>query len=341
MARTLKEIQAKLLEQEAKKDRSKNNTYTGDNVNYPFWNNPDGTTSTVRFLPDGNAANDFFWTERLLIKLPFAGIKGQRDTKRVEVQVPCTDMWEPRSCSVNAAISSWWNDESLVDMARIYYRKKSYLFQGFVLTNPNPDDVAPENPIRRFNINVSIFDIIKGILLRQDLEHSPTDYEHGRDFDIIKAKGKGNFPNYMSSAWSMRERALNTDELEAIAKYDLWDLSSFLPARPDEAHKNAIRELFEASVDGELYDSDRWGQFYRPPGFKNESSDVATGATARPAAYAPKVAASVVEDEIDTTPPFEVVAKAAPAAPAAEASSGKKTPEEILAAIRSRQQTAR
>ena len=88
MALSLKEIQARLLEQQAKKDRAKTGgQYTGDNAVYPFWNNPEGSSATLRFLPDGNASNDFFWLERLIIKLPFPGVKGQSDAKPVEVQV--------------------------------------------------------------------------------------------------------------------------------------------------------------------------------------------------------------------------------------------------------------
>lgn len=49
MALNLKEIQAKLLEQQARKDqRGKGGSFTGDNSIYPFWNNPEGSTATLR-----------------------------------------------------------------------------------------------------------------------------------------------------------------------------------------------------------------------------------------------------------------------------------------------------
>ena len=47
----------------------------------------------MRFLPDGNADNTFFWAERLMIKLPFAGVKGETDSRPVQVQVPCMEMY--------------------------------------------------------------------------------------------------------------------------------------------------------------------------------------------------------------------------------------------------------
>jgi len=342
MALSLKEIQARLLEQQAKKDRVKSGGYTGDNAVYPFWNNPDGSSTTLRFLPDGDETNDFFWVERLIIRLPFSGIKGQIDAKPVDVQVPCTDMWAPNSCQITAEIRPWWKDKSLEDMARKYYRKKSYLFQGFVTSNPNTDEQAPENPIRRFIINTSIFDSIKGVLLDPDLEHTPTDYEHGRDYQLIKTT-KGSYANYTSSKWSMKERPLTQDEREAISKYNLWQLKSFLPKQPDDAHVTAIRELFEASVNGELYDVDRWGQFYKPNGVKidtpaandsavHESTTTATPVVTPVTTSAAPITASAILNKVankQTSPSTDELVSDKPKA---------QTPEEIIAAIRRRQQ---
>jgi len=353
MALTLKEIQAKLLAQQANTDRIKNGGgFGGDNAVYPFWNNPEGSSATMRFLPDGDEKNDFFWLERLIIKLPFPGVKGQNDSRPVEVQVPCTDMWKAGTCPITAEIRPWWKDKSLEDMARRYYRKKSFLFQGFVPSNPNKDDQEPENPIRRFIINPSVFDVIKSILMDQDLENSPTDYDHGRDFYLQKTT-KGGFANYASSKWAMKERTLNDVERDAIAKHGLWNLSTFLPKKPDEAHLNAIMELFTASVNEEMYDLDKWGELYRPNGMRMEnqnsnsnsgdSSATTTQAripamqTASPAVTAASILNKVVAKPAVTEavdPPFDV-----DQAPASSADKPKmQTPDDIIAAIRRRQQ---
>ena len=269
----------------------------------------------------------------MIIKLPFAGIKGQDTNKRVEVQVPCTEMWKPKSCPVTAAISPWWKDDALIDLARTYYRKKSFLYQGFVTVNPIKDDVVPENPIRRFIINPGIHDIIKGILMSQDLENNPTDYDGGRDFRLTKTQ-KGQHANYSTSTWAMKERPLSDEERAAIDKFGLFNLNDFLPKKPDDAHLKVIMEMFEASVDGELYDPDRWVEFYRPFGVKLEgATEEATSspiAASVPAAKAP-VTASVTEDE---EPPFEPDEK-----PAAKTTAKTMTPEEILAMVRNRQQS--
>jgi hypothetical protein len=339
MALNLKEIQAKLLEQQARKDqRGKGGSFTGDNSIYPFWNNPEGSTATLRFLPDGNDANDFFWEERLIIKIPFPGVKGSTDAKPVEVQVPCMDMWKPNSCPIAAETRPWWKDPALEDMARKYWRKKSYLFQGFVPQNPNKDDNTPENPIRRFIINPSVFDVVKGILMRQDLENSPTDYANGRDFYLSKTT-KGGYANYASSSWSMKERALHEDEMGAIEKFGLYSLNQFLPKKPDDEHLNAIVEMFHASVNEELYDAERWGQFYRPSGMRMEGVEASEATPSAPVTK-PVTANSILERAAaaktatvqdsgwkDPTP-----AAAAPASDKPKMSS----PEDILEAIRRR-----
>lgn len=340
MALTLKEIQARLLEQQAKKDRAKTGgNYTGDNAVYPFWNNPEGSSATIRFLPDGNQANDFFWLERLIIKLPFPGVKGQNDAKPVEIQVPSTDMWTPNSCPINAEIRPWWKEKSTEDLARKYYRKKSYLFQGFVTNNPNDKDTTPENPIRRFVINPSVFDIIKSILLDQDLEHTPTDTEHGRDFYLVKTT-KGGYANYASSKWAMKERALSDDERDAVSKFGLYNLDQFLPKKPDEAHLKSIMEMFEASVNEELYDLERWGNFYRPNGFRTENAAASTTETpvVNNTPVTPTVTPSVTASSI-----LNKIAKPSVSGGDEPSSTstdkGKpQTPDEIIAAIRRRQQ---
>ena len=88
---SLAEIRAKLKEQEA--NTGGNRGQQGPNPIYPFWNIKEGESATMRFLPDGDQDNTFFWKERLMIKLPFAGVKGETDSRPVQVQVPCMEMY--------------------------------------------------------------------------------------------------------------------------------------------------------------------------------------------------------------------------------------------------------
>ena len=85
--------------------------------------------------------------------------------------------------------------------------------------------------------------------------------------------------------------------------------------------------MFEASVDGEAYDPDRWSQYFRPAGMSQRTGDPVTPSASTPAPKAEAAPAPVAEAAPEATP--------APAAEAAPAESGGA--EDILAMIRSRQ----
>jgi hypothetical protein len=337
MALTLAQIREKLLEQQAQKDKFRSGSNGGDNANYPFWSNPDGSTAILRFLPDGDSTNDFFWQERLIIKLSFPGIKGDINSRPIEVQVPCLDMWKPGSCPINAEIRPWWKGgKEMEDMARKYWRKKSYLFQGFVVQNPNLEDSAnaPENPIRRFVINPSVFDRIKTVFMDQEVENSPVGYEDGLDFRLVKGT-KGQYADYGSSNWARRERALSSDELAAIDKYGLFTLRNYLPKKPDEDHVKIIMDMFHDSVDEKPYDPGKYAQYYKPYGLKVDDQDQSSSVSATPSVQTslPRNVKVTPPVDQDITPPWDNSTTATDST----ATPRKLTsPEEILAAIRQR-----
>ena len=328
---SLAEIRAKLKEQESRQGGS--NTGGGDNAIYPFWNIKEGESATLRFLPDGDDSNTFFWKERLMIKLPFSGIKGQTDSRPVQVQIPCMEMYGD-TCNILNEVRGWFKDPSLEDMGRKYWKKRSYLFQGFVVDNPLSEDTTPENPIRRFIIGPQIFQIIKQALMDPDMEELPTDYTSGVDFRIVKTS-KGGYADYSTSNWARRERPLNDAEMQAVNTHGLYNLNDFLPKKPGEVEVKVMQEMFEASVDGEAFDMDKWGQYFRPAGVAQRTGDPNT----TPAATTP--AATTTQPTPTATP--EPVAETAPApeatpAPAAEAAPAEGgNAQDILAMIRARQ----
>ena len=258
---TLAEIRAKLKSQEVNRSTSQTG---GDNAIYPHWNIQEGQEAVVRFLPDKDQGNTFFWTERNMIKLPFAGIKGQTDSRPIQVQVPCMEMYG-KTCPVLTEVRPWFKDKSMEDMGRKYWKKKSYIFQGFVVTNPLNEDTTPENPVRRFIIGPQIFNIIRSALLDPEMEELPTDYVKGVDFRVNKTT-KGGYADYSTSKWSRRERALDETERASIDKFGLHNLSDYRPKEPSEAEVKIIKELFEKSVEGESYDLEKYGQYFRPAG---------------------------------------------------------------------------
>jgi len=334
MATTLAEIRAKLAAAETR--GSTGSSMGGDGAIYPHWNIPEGSSAKIRFLPDADAKNTFFWVERAMIKLPFAGVKGQADSRPVIVQVPCMEMYgKDTPCPILAEVRTWFKDPNLEEMGRKYWKKKSYLFQGFVRENPLSDDRTPENPIRRFIISPQIFNLIKGSLMDPDLENLPTDYDNGLDFTVSKTS-KGGYADYSTSKWARRETALSADDIAAIEKYKLFNLTEFLPKKPGEVELRVIKEMFEASVDGQPFDMERWGQYYRPAGTQAPAGTASPAAdvdedtpapAARPAVKPAPAASSFDEDEV--TP--------VAAAPVAKPAGNSQKAEDILAMIRARQ----
>jgi len=326
---SLAEIRAKLKEQE---NRSSGNTgQSGPNPIYPFWNMKEGESATLRFLPDGDTDNTFFWKERLMIKLPFAGVKGETDSRPVQVQIPCMEMYGD-TCTILNEVRGWFKDPSLEEMGRKYWKKRSYIFQGFVTDNPLADDEAPENPIRRFIIGPQIFQIIKQALMDPDMEELPTDYTAGVDFRLNKSS-KGGYADYSTSNWARRERPLSDAEMQAVNTHGLFNLNDFLPKKPDETAVKVMQEMFEASVDGEAYDADRWSNYFRPAGMQARTGDPQVA----PSPQATATSQSAPAPEAAPAPVVEAAPEATPAPTAEAAPASDGNAQDILAMIRARQ----
>jgi hypothetical protein len=231
-----------------------------------------------------------------------------------------------------AEVRPWYKDETLKEMANKYWKKRSYIFQGFVRQNPLGDDKVPANPIRRFVISSQIFNVIKSSLMDPEMEELPTDYLHGVDFNIKKTS-KGGYADYSTSNWARKESPLNEAEQAAIEAHGLFNLTDFLPKKPNEAELRIIKEMFEASVDGQPFDNERWGSYYRPWGLEAPAGATADKQTATTETRAPATApvaetSAPWEDEpATTTAPVSV--------PASGTSSDKA--QDILAMIRARQ----
>jgi hypothetical protein len=331
---SLAEIRARLAAQENKNQNNGPRTQS-DNAIYPHWNIAEGSTASVRFLPDADESNEWgFWVERQIIKLPFNGVKGDPNVKQLTVQVPCVEMFG-ENCPVLAEVRPWYKDETLKDIASKYWKKRSYLYQGFVRTNPMGDDQTPSNPIRRFIISPQIHAIIKASLMDPELENIPTDFVSGLDFNVKKTT-KGGYADYSTSNWARKETPLTEAELAAIDVHGLFNLKDFLPKKPSQAELNVIKEMFEASVDGRPYDDDKWGAYYRPYGLEapaTQSASAAASASTGRAAQTTTVA-PVVEDA-----PWEEDAPTAAADPVVvpQSSTTSDKAQDILAMIRARQ----
>lgn len=345
MSKTLEEIRRKL---QALGTGSSSRSLGGDKSIYPHWNIPEGTSSIQRFLPDANEDNTFFWTERQVIKIPFSGIVGQDEHKQVIVQVPCIEMYDgPKTCPILNEVRPMWKDASLEDTARRYWVKRSYYMQGFLKQDPLKETEPPENPIRKYIIGPQIFAIIKAALMDPDMEHSPVDYINGTDF-IISKTSKGGYADYGTSKWARKESSITEEMQEAIDTYGLVDLSTYLPKRPTPEQLAAMFEMFQASLDGELYDPARWGQYYKPYGYDSSSDDNDVDSNedrkatrsrpvsvpVAPVAKQPSVQSAETDD--DDGPPFDVDPPAEVKKEVTATPTTGKSPQEILQMLRNR-----
>ena len=122
-------------------------------------------------------------------------------------------------------------------------------------------------------------------------------------------------------------------EQAAIEAHGLFNLSDFLPKKPGEAELRILKEMFEASVDGQPYDNERWGQYYRPWGLDAPAG----GSTpaAMPVRTAPVAATSLPAWEDDVAAAEASFTSAPVVVPTASPSSDKAA--DILAMIKARQ----
>jgi hypothetical protein len=341
MSKTLEEIRKKL---QALETRKGGNYTSGDKTTYAHWNIAEGTSATLRFAPDANEDNTFFWTERQIIKLPFAGIKGQDENKPVIVQVPCIEMFDgPKTCPILNEVRPWWKDKSLEETARKYWVKRTYYMQGFVKVDPMGEQEPPENLIRKFIMGPQIFAIIKAALLDPDMENSPVNFVNGTDF-IVSKTSKGGFADYGTSKWARKESSISQQMQEAIDEHGLVDLSTYLPKRPTKEQLAIIFDMFQDSLDGELYDPSKFAQHYKPFGFDagtpagddgdDDNAPKTRAAPARTARPAPTPAPVEANSDDDTDESTESLVEKVEET--AGAGTAGKSPQEILAMLRNR-----
>jgi hypothetical protein len=236
-------------------------------------------------------------------------------------------------CPILSEVRGWFKDKSLEEMGRKYWKKRSYIFQGFVVEDVLKEEKTPDNPIRRFIIGPQIYQIIRSALMDPELDELPTDYLKGVDFRIAKTS-KGGFADYSTSKWSRRERAIDATDLAAIETHGLFNLSDFLPKKPTDVELKVMKEMFEASVDGEAYDMDRWGQYFKPAGMRSATGDPNKPSSSQSAA--PSAAPSVAAPADDL--PFEPdTPSAPPATTSTDSPENSNRAQDILKAIRARQ----
>jgi hypothetical protein len=334
---TLAEIQAELRKRddEAKARDEKRNTKSGggDNALFPFWETKIGEKSVMRWLQDGDDTNVFPWVERQTIELTFDGtINGETDTtEQVKIKVPCPAMFAKIipgyniPCQITAAIRPLWKaDKNSADykQAQKYYRKQSWLMQGFVVSSPFVEENAPENPIRRAALTKQVFGKVFKAYNGTEFEYAPHDFDQGTDF-TIEPVAQGEFKNWEGSDFARRTRSLSAEERAAINEYGLFTLKDFVGKAPTQADADAQYQMYLDSVAGKPYDFAKFNDFYRPYGVKgpntpsdNQKTDADSTASGTPAPVTPA-------PKVD-----------APAETASDVSGGSMGTDDLIARIR-------
>lgn len=327
---TAAEVRAALLAQQNKAKGGKKAAGTGgDNASFPFWDIPTGSTTTVRFIADKDPENLFFWRPRRVIRLPFEGVSGGEypTNDRVEVQVPCVEMFG-MTCPIVAGTRHLWKDDATKPLARVYWPKKSFIYQGFVVSTDLQEENVPENPIRRFIINPTIHEIVEQALVDPDMEDLPVDVVNGVDFRISKTQ-KGDYANYQTSSWARKNRSLNAAETAAIEKYEGgWDLKEFQGRVPDSDELAALKAMFEASFAGEPFDAASFGNYYRAFGARGGANVDLPAAAPKAEKTTVAVSRPAVREEVETEAAADTVTESA--------AGGAPNPQDILARIRAR-----
>ena len=151
---------------------------------------------------------------------------------------------------------------------------------------------------------------------------------------------KGGYADYGASNWARRERPLGDAEMAAVNTHGLFNLNDFLPKKPDEVAQKVLAEMFEASVDGEAYDPDRWSNYFRPAGMAARTGDPQKAASPQATAVSQSAPAPTPTPVAETTTDTgwqEPAPAAAPAAAEAAPAPAEGGAQDILAMIRSRQ----
>jgi hypothetical protein len=231
---------------------------------YPFYLAGFGSTTLVRFLPDRDSENALPWIETHTIRLPFGGIvNSEHDSNNDTVcMVPAMSTWGHKDKITESLKPLWNGNEDDRALAKIYYRKISYLMPALIVSSSITEKTEPESPLRLLKLGKQLHDTVKAGLMGAEFEWSPFGFEHGRDFKIIKTQ-QGTFANYSTSSFSFKERALSKIEREAVAKFGLLNLADFAGIEPDADVQAMIWEMFRASKEGAPFDNALWGNNFR------------------------------------------------------------------------------
>lgn len=277
MALSIAELRAKISS-----SQKSNSNYDSSSI-FSFSKLNIGDQIRIRFVDDGEP-NDFFWRTRSTRTLRFDSIKLANGTimdNRTFVSVPAFNikkgdvnlsnlpedyLYYSSDDVINQKIKPLWDGtEEGTKLYNRFGRTERYIFQGFIRAE------GYETKLYRFVINKDLFNVIYSFITDDEIEHTPSDMEYGRDFILKVTKKIANIngkpqevKDYSTSKWSSNESPLTEVEKAWLSENKPFVLKNFIPSRPTKEQENVMLELFEASYNSEPYDVARWGKIFKP-----------------------------------------------------------------------------
>lgn len=276
-------LRAKLKEQKAATEtRSSGGS---DKRFYRFFDIPVDGSCTARWLPDGDESNPYFYVEKQMFSWEYAD--PDRPGQTVRINMPCRNMYEPRTCPVSQLISKQYETS---ETAKKMWVNKKYIYQGFVRKSDMTEENPPENPIRLWELTKKahgrIWNAIEDESEETGLPSYPISYEDGLNY-IIKKTKQGEHANYDTSQFSTKPTPLTEDEIVAIEKYGLYNLKELLPEQPSEEQFAIQVEMANALLAGEPWNKE-WETLWKPyrPKDKNDDGESAEPSSSKASAKA-------------------------------------------------------
>ena len=269
---------------------------SGNQVWSPMGEMNVGDSATIRLIPFEDQMTGGFWTAQKLIQLKFVNPDDDAKFWTYTVPclemyepagtVKCPVADESRKLFKEAdelkAAGDTKGSETIINVALAHWLRYSYYFQGFILKGGNeqkdPNVLEPlKFPKSMFTgINTAVMDDEAGFETLPCGEFDMSDVEHmlageipddaddedeflnrfvGRNYIVRKTK-KGDFNNYETSTWEMKESSLTDEQMEYIGEHGLIDLSAYLPKRPTPEMYETFAEMARVSIDFALGDGD-------------------------------------------------------------------------------------
>jgi hypothetical protein len=228
--------------------RFKSNTRTttrsntpSDSRYYPFFLAEVGTESIVRFVPDKNEDNQWFFLERDLHQIPVNG-----EIKKV----PCLKMYGHASCPMCESSRLYYKKEGKQSATgKQLYRKRDWLSQVYVKKDALPVNAEAnenfEGKVKAVVVTSQVYEAIDISL--EDVDEPPHLYKGGCDF-IIRPTQDGNYRSYVRSRFAKSPSDLDDDIIDYI-EASIVDLRTLLPAEPNIDDVNGYLNSFLSGSD--------------------------------------------------------------------------------------------